>query len=79
MQRIAHVIQMLKTKFSEPIRVEDLAENGPYEPVVFPLSFQRRDDHETRQYQKRVRLLEARHLLLVEGHGRGKRGLSCRL
>jgi len=47
MQRIAHVIQMLKTKFSEPIRVEDLAENGPYEPAVFPLSFQRRDDHET--------------------------------
>jgi hypothetical protein len=43
MQRVAHVIQMLKTRFSEPIRVEDLAENGPYEPVVFPLSFQRLD------------------------------------
>jgi transcriptional regulator GlxA family with amidase domain len=26
MQRIAHVIHILKTKFSEPVRVEDLAE-----------------------------------------------------
>ena len=48
--------------------MEGLAEMAHMSPVVFPLSFQRSDDHEPAAiYQKRLRLLEARRLLLVEG------------
>lgn len=67
MQRIAHVIQMLKTKFSEPIRVEDLAEMAHMSPSSFHFHFKQVTNMSPLQYQKRLRLLEARRLLLVEG------------
>jgi AraC-like DNA-binding protein len=67
MQRIAHVIQMLKTKLSEPIRVEDLAEMAHMSPSSFHFHFKEVTTMSPLQYQKRLRLLEARRLLLVEG------------
>ena len=67
MQRIAHVIQKLKTKFSEPIRVEDLAEGAHMSPSSFHFYFKEVTTMSPLQYQKRLRLLEARRLLLVEG------------
>lgn len=67
MQRIACVIQMLKTKFSERIRVEDLAEMAHMSPSSFHFHFKEVTTMSPRQYQKRLRLLEARRLLLVEG------------
>jgi AraC-like DNA-binding protein len=67
MQRIAHVIQMLKSKFSEPIRVEKLAEMAHMSPSSFHFHFKAVTAMSPVQYQKRLRLLEARRLLLVEG------------
>ena len=67
MQRIAHVIQKLKTKFSEPIRVEDLAEMAHMSPSSFHFHFKEVTSMSPLQYQKRLRLLEARRLLFVEG------------
>src|SRR6266436_11455 len=67
MQRIAHVIQMLKRKLSEPIRVEDLAEMAHMSPSSFHAHFKELTAMSPLQYQKRLRLLEARRLLLVEG------------
>jgi AraC-like DNA-binding protein len=67
MQRIAHVIQMLKTKLSEPIRVEKLAEMAHMSPSSFHFHFKEVTAMSPLQYQKRLRLLEARRLLLVEG------------
>ena len=67
MQRIAHVIQMLKSKFSEPIRVGDLAQMAHMSPSSFHFHFKAVTAMSPLQYQKRLRLLEARRLLLVEG------------
>jgi len=66
-QRIAHVIRRLKTKFSEPIRVEDLAEMAHMSPSSFHFHFKEVTAMSPLQYQKRLRLLEARRLLVVEG------------
>jgi len=67
MQRIAHVIQMLKRKLSEPMRVEDLAEVAHMSPSSFHVHFKEMTAMSPLQYQKRLRLLEARRMLLVEG------------
>jgi AraC-like DNA-binding protein len=67
MQRIAHVIQTLKSKFSEPIRVGDLAQMAHMSPSSFHFHFKAVTAMSPLQYQKRLRLLEARRLLLVEG------------
>jgi AraC-like DNA-binding protein len=67
MQRIARVIRILKTKFSEPIRVEDLAEMAHMSASSFHFHFKEVTTMSPVQYQKRLRLLEARRLLLVEG------------
>jgi AraC-like DNA-binding protein len=67
MQRIARVIQRLKTKLSEPIRVEDLAEMAHMSPSSFHSHFKKVTTMSPLQYQKRLRLLEARRLLLVGG------------
>jgi AraC-like DNA-binding protein len=67
MQRIAHVIQTLRARFSEPIRVEELAEMAHMSPSSFHFHFKEATAMSPLQYQKRIRLLEARRLLLVEG------------
>src|SRR5258708_40137331 len=67
MQRIERVIQKLKTKFSEPIPMEDLAEVAHMSPSSFHFHFKEVTTMSPLQYQKRLRLLEARRLLLVEG------------
>jgi len=64
MRRIAHVIGMLKSRFTEPIRVEDLAEMAHMSPSSFHFHFKEVTAMSPLQYQKRLRLLEARRLLL---------------
>jgi AraC-like DNA-binding protein len=58
---------MLKSELSEPIRVEDLAEMAPMSPSSFHFHFKEVTAMSPLQYQKRLRLLEAQRLLLVEG------------
>jgi AraC-like DNA-binding protein len=67
MQRIARIIRMLKANLSESIRMEELAEMARMSLSSFHFHFKEATTMSPLQYQKRLRLLEARRLLLVEG------------
>lgn len=66
-QRILHAMQTLKTRFSEPIRVEHLANEARMSPATFHRHFKAVTAMSPLQYQKHVRLIEARRLLLIAG------------
>src|SRR5882762_5912389 len=52
--------------------------NGPYEPVVFALSFQRSDGHEPAAISE-TPASAGSATLVIGRHGCGKRSVSCRL
>jgi AraC-like DNA-binding protein len=64
--KIGQVIRRIKTKLSEPIRVEELASMANMSPSSFHQHFKAVTAMSPVQYQKRLRLTEARHLLLAE-------------
>lgn len=66
MQRIAKVIKQIKADFKEPMRVEDLAEQANMSPASFYRHFKEVTSMSPLQYQKQIRLLEARRLLLIK-------------
>ncbi|MEH1832793.1 MAG: AraC family transcriptional regulator [Nostoc sp.] len=66
MQRIAEVIKMIKADFTQPMRVEDLAEQASMSPSSFHRHFKEVTSMSPLQYQKQLRLLAARHLMLAE-------------
>lgn len=66
MQRIAEVIQLLKVDFAQPMRVEKLAEQVRMSPSSFHYHFKEVTSMSPLQYQKQLRLLEARRLMLTE-------------
>lgn len=66
-QRIARAIRFLKEHFSEPLRVEDLARAVRLSPSSFHQHFKRVTTMSPLQYQKRLRLQEARRLMLGAG------------
>jgi AraC-like DNA-binding protein len=66
MQRIAEVIKRIKTDFIKPLRVEDLAEQASMSPSSFHRHFKEVTSMSPLQYQKQLRLLKARHLMLAE-------------
>lgn len=66
MQRIADVIRMLKENYTKPIRVEVMAEMANMSPSSFHHHFKEVTAMSPLQYQKRLRLLEARRLMLAE-------------
>jgi AraC-like DNA-binding protein len=66
MQRIAEVIKLLKSNFTESLRVEDLAEQANMSAASFHRHFKKVTSMSPLQYQKQLRLLEARRLMLVE-------------
>ncbi len=66
MQRIAEVIQLLKADFAQPMRVENLAEQVSMSPSSFHYHFKEVTSMSPLQYQKQLRLLEARRLMLAE-------------
>jgi AraC-like DNA-binding protein len=66
MQRIAAVIKRLKADFAQPLRVEDLAEQVKMSASSFHHHFKAVTSMSPLQYQKQLRLLEARRLLLAE-------------
>lgn len=65
-QRIAQVIEKLKTDFATPLRVEELAQLANMSPSSFHHHFKEVTAMSPLQYQKRLRLLEARRLMLNE-------------
>ncbi|MBL1178122.1 AraC family transcriptional regulator N-terminal domain-containing protein [Pantanalinema sp. GBBB05] len=66
MQRIAEIIKRLKANFTKPLRVEDLAEQASMSAASFHRHFRKVTSMSPLQYQKQLRLLEARRLMLVE-------------
>lgn len=66
MQRIAEVIKRLKADLARPIRVEDLARQAEMSASSFYHHFKAVTSMSPLQYQKQLRLLEARRLMLAE-------------
>lgn len=66
MQRIATVIQSIKEDFTKPMRIADLAEQASMSLSSFHHHFKQVTSMSPLQYQKQLRLLEARRLMLAE-------------
>jgi AraC-like DNA-binding protein len=66
-QRIARAIRWLKDHFADPLRIEALAKQVRMSPSAFHLHFKSVTAMSPLQYQKRLRLQEARRLMLSEG------------
>ncbi len=63
--KIGQAIRRIKTQLAEPIRVEDLASMVHMSPSSFHQHFKTVTAMSPVQYQKRLRLTEARHILLT--------------
>ena len=66
MQRIAEIIQVIKTDLNRSMRVEDLADRANMSASSFHHHFKQVTSMSPLQYQKQLRLLEARRLMLAE-------------
>jgi AraC-like DNA-binding protein len=66
-QRIARAIRWLKDHFADPLRIESLARHVRMSPSAFHLHFKSVTAMSPLQYQKRLRLQEARRMMLGEG------------
>ena len=66
-RRIVRAIQWLKTHFAEPLRIEDLARQVSLSPSALHQHFKAVTALTPLQYQKQLRLQEARRLLLADG------------
>ncbi|MBD2512928.1 AraC family transcriptional regulator [Nostoc sp. ATCC 53789] len=66
MQRIAEVIKLIKADFTKPMRVEELAGQASMSSSSFHHHFKKVTSMSPLQYQKQLRLLEARRLMLAE-------------
>ena len=66
-RRIIRAIQWLKTHFAEPLRIEELARQVSLSPSALHQHFKAVTALSPLQYQKQLRLQEARRLLLAEG------------
>lgn len=66
MQRVAAVIKLIKAQFTQSLRVEDLATHANMSPASFHRHFKAVTTMSPLQYQKQLRLLEARRLMLTE-------------
>jgi AraC-like DNA-binding protein len=66
MQRIAEAIKLIKADFSQPLRIENLAEHANMSSSSFHRHFKEVTSMSPLQYQKQLRLLTARQMMLVE-------------
>jgi AraC-like DNA-binding protein len=66
-QRVARAIRWLRDHFAESLRVEALAKHVGMSPSALHLHFKSVTALSPLQYQKRLRLQEARRLMLAEG------------
>lgn len=66
MQRIAAMIKHIKVNFTAPLRIEDLAEQAHMSVSSFHRHFKEITSMSPLQYQKQLRLLTARQIMLAE-------------
>jgi transcriptional regulator GlxA family with amidase domain len=62
--RIVKAIHVLRDHFAKPIRIEELAAIAKLSPSAFHRQFKALTSMTPLQYQKRLRLLEARRLMV---------------
>lgn len=65
-QRIGKVLDQLRKEYAAPLRVTDLARMASMSPSSFHLHFRQVTSMSPLQYQKQIRLQEARRLLSIE-------------
>jgi AraC-like DNA-binding protein len=75
-QRIARAIARLRQDFARPLRVETLSEIAGMSASAFHLHFKSVTSISPLQFQKQLRLLEARRLMLAEGEGPSQAGFA---
>lgn len=73
-QRVAKAIERLKREYASPLRVEELARTAGMSASSFHEHFKKVTALSPLQYQKQLRLQEARRLLLGDGGGAGDVG-----
>lgn len=66
-QRIARAIELLKARFAEPLRIEDLAAAAHMSASSLHQRFKAATAMSPLQFQKQLRLQEARRLMLMDG------------
>ena len=66
-QRIGRAIELLKRRFAEPVRVEEVAQAAAMSPSSLHLHFKQVTSMSPLQYQKMLRLHHARQLMLADG------------
>lgn len=65
-QRVTHALRWLKAHYAEPLRVDALAKQAAMSPSALHRHFKEVTAMSPLQYQKRLRLQEARRLMLGE-------------
>jgi len=65
-RHVISAIHSLRERFSEPIRIEELASVAHLSPSAFHRQFKAITSMTPLQYQKQLRLLEARRLMVAE-------------
>ena len=65
-RRVLAAIHTLRARFAEPVRMEELARIAGMSPSAFHRQFKALTSLTPLQYQKRLRLLEARNLLIAD-------------
>lgn len=71
-QKIHQVVSWLKNNYTQPIRMDDLAERAFMSPSTFRQHFREITGMSPLQYQKQLRLQEARHLMLNQNLDAGR-------
>lgn len=66
-QRIACAVAIIRSEFAQPLRVERLAEAAGMSPSSFHQHFRTVTSLSPLQFQKQLRLIEARRMMLSEG------------
>jgi transcriptional regulator GlxA family with amidase domain len=66
MQRIAEAIKLIKSEFTKPMRIEALARQVDMSASSFHQHFKQVTSMSPLQYQKQLRLLTARQMMLVQ-------------
>jgi AraC-like DNA-binding protein len=66
-QRVARAIELLKKRYAEPLRIEDLAAAAHMSPSSLHARFKAATAMSPLQFQKQLRLQEARRMMLVDG------------
>jgi AraC-like DNA-binding protein len=63
--RLVDAVQTLRTRFAKTVRIEDLASTAGLSPSAFHRQFKTLTSMTPLQYQKKIRLMEARRLMIT--------------